>query len=124
MSINSPIIKNFEKFINRLEEILDLEKTIIIRDAAIKRFELCFDLSWKSVKVYAKKEGIECASPRSCFKTAFQLKLIDYNDQWLAMIDDRNLSAHLYSEEHADQIYDNLPDYLELFKKLFSKFKN
>lgn len=122
MSINSPIIKDFEKSINRLEEILDLEKTIINRDAAIKRFEICFDLSWKSVKLYAKKEGVECNSPRACFKSAFQLELIDYDEQWLKMIDGRNLSAHLYSEESADQIYANLPEYLKLFKKLFSKF--
>jgi len=37
------ILKDFQKAIERLEEVLILEKTEINRDSAIKRFELCFD---------------------------------------------------------------------------------
>ncbi len=122
MSNKHPILEDFEKSIQRLEEVLSVGKTDIIRDSAIKRFELCFDLAWKSIKITAKKQGAECYSPRACFKTAFQLKLIDYDEQWLKMIDDRNLTAHLYKEEYANKIYSQLPNYLKLFKKLFSQF--
>ena len=121
MTNRSPVFSDFQKVIQRLEEVLKLEKTEINRDSAIKRFELCFDLAWKSIKVFAKKEGIECNSPRACFKTAFQLKLIDYDEGWLKMIDDRNLTAHLYKEEYADQVYPRLFEYLEMFKKLLKK---
>ncbi|MBU4481607.1 nucleotidyltransferase substrate binding protein [Patescibacteria group bacterium] len=76
MSIEEVILKDFKKTIGRLEEVLRLRKTKIIRDSAIKRFELCFDLAWKSIKVYAKNQNVECVSPRDCIKTAFQLKLI------------------------------------------------
>jgi len=37
------ILKDFQKAIERLEEVLILEETEINRDSAIKRFELCFD---------------------------------------------------------------------------------
>ena len=37
------ILKDFQKAIERLEEVLILEKTEINRDSAIERFELCFD---------------------------------------------------------------------------------
>lgn len=113
-----PILEDFEKSIKRLDEVLSLEKTDVNRDSAIKRFELCFDLAWKSIKIYAKNQGLECYSPRSCFKTGFQLNLIDYDERWLKMINDRNLTAHLYNEETADKVYSQLSDYIELFKKL------
>ena len=123
MSNNKPIFEDFEKTVTRLGEVLKLEKTDINRDSAIKRFELCFDLAWKSIKLYAKDQGVECYSPRECFKTAFQLKLIDYNEAWLKMIDTRNLVAHLYKEEMAEKLFLRLSDYLVLFKKLLSDLK-
>jgi nucleotidyltransferase substrate binding protein (TIGR01987 family) len=120
----SPIFEDFKKAIQRLQESLDLEKSAIVRDSAIKRFELCFDLTWKSIKFYAKIKGLECYSPRDCFKTAFQLKLINYDEKWLEMIKDRNLAVHLYKEESADSIYSRLSDYLKLFKDLFLQLEN
>ena len=118
MSNELPILEIFENIIQRLEESLNLEKTDIIRDSAIKRFELCFNLAWKAIKLYAKNQGIECYSPRQCLKTAFQLKLIDYEENWLKMLDDRNLTVHIYREKYAEQVYSRLSTYLELFKKL------
>lgn len=121
--MSSPVLEDFKRIIDRLNEVLLLEKTTITRDSAIKRFELCFDLAWKSIKVYAGKEGLECISPRACFKIAFQLGLIEHDEKWLKMIDDRNLSIHLYKEEHADQVFSRLSEYLELFKKLLAKLQ-
>lgn len=124
MSNSSPVFEDFRKAIERLEEVLNLEKTKITRDSAIKRFELCFDLAWKSAKLCAKIKGLECYSPRDCFKVAFQLKLIEHDERWLKMIDDRNTTAHLYKEELADKVYANLLEYLELFQKLLSKLED
>ena len=116
--LNNPILKNFKRAIEKLEEVLALKKTEIIRDLAIKRFELCFDSSWKTVKNYAKLEGLECYSPKECFKSAFQLKLIDKEKKWLEIVSDRNLSTHLYGEDKAKEIYSRLLGHLELFKQL------
>ena len=44
---NVYLLEDFKKTIPRLEEAMSLEKTQIVRDSAIKRFELCFDLAWK-----------------------------------------------------------------------------
>lgn len=117
------ILEDFNKAINNLEEVLDLEKDDVTRDSAIKRFELCFDLAWKAIKSYAKIQGIECYSPRECFKEAYRLKLIDYNEKWMKIIEDRNLCAHLYSEEYADDVYQVLDDYVEMFKGLLKKLE-
>ncbi|MDD5098336.1 MAG: HI0074 family nucleotidyltransferase substrate-binding subunit [Candidatus Pacebacteria bacterium] len=111
----------FEDAIVNLEEVLKIEKSEIVRDSAIKRFEICFDLAWKSIKIYAKGQGSECFSPRGCFKTAVQLKLIDNDSSWVRMIEDRNVSAHVYSEKMADEVYSRLNEYLILFKNLKEK---
>ncbi|OWK26961.1 MAG: hypothetical protein US76_01905 [Parcubacteria group bacterium GW2011_GWA2_38_13b] len=115
------ILEDYKKSLQKLEEILIFKKDEVVRDSAIKRFELCFDLCWKSIKAYAKKEGVECQSPRSCFKTAFQLNVINHDVLWLQMIDDRNKSVHLYKEESAEEIYLHLAEYKNLFKKLLEK---
>ena len=98
------ILNNFEKEINRLIDYINQPYNSIIRDAALKRFEITAHLAWKSIQAYAKKQGILCNSPRSCIKTAFQLKLIEHDKNWLAMIEDRNYSVHLYKEEMADKL--------------------
>jgi len=120
---DNPLLEDFEKAILRLKEVMGLEKTDVVRDSAIKRFELCFDLMWKCIKAYAKKEGVECFSPRACLKTAFQLKLIDYDEAWLKILDDRNLTTHIYKEKYAEEVYSRLLNYIEYFKKLLNRLK-
>lgn len=115
------ILKDFSQAISALKEVLALPKDKIIRDSALLRFQLCFELAWKAIKVHARGEGLECFSPKSCFQTAFQIGLVDYNEDWINMVEDRNLIVHLYEEEMADKIYDHLSDYLTLFEKLYSK---
>ncbi len=119
----SLVLEDFEKIIDQLDEVLNMKKTEVVRDSAIKRFELCFDLAWKSIKVCAKIQGAECYSPKACFKTAFQLKLIEYDEKWSDMVDDRNLSSHTYKEELAEEVYSKLSGYLSLFKDLLQKLK-
>ena len=121
--MSDKILKDFQKAVKKLEEVLKLKKTEIVRDSAIKRFELCFDLAWKSVKNFARENGIECYSPRECFKIAFQLRLIEHDKKWPQMVKDRNLTTHLYKEEQADKIYQKLPGYLGMFKSLLSQIK-
>lgn len=118
------LLKDFERATERLEKVLVLKKNEITRDSAIMRFQIVFDLAWKVIKAYAKSEGVECYSPKSCFQTAFQLNLIDYDEAWQEMINDRNLIVHTYTEEKAEKIYGKLKDYLELFKLLSKKLES
>jgi len=50
MSKLEAIIKQYRQAIKRFEEVLEHEKSDIVRDAAIQRFEFSFDLAWKSEK--------------------------------------------------------------------------
>ena len=123
MSNENFALEDLGVMVKKLKEVLDLKKNEINRDSAIKRFELCFDLAWKSIKISAKNKGIECYSPVDCFKSAFQLKIIEHDSEWLDMVRDRNSTVHIYKEEYANEVYLRLPAYLKLFETLLENLK-
>ena len=109
-----------------LKEITDEPYSEIIRDASIQRFEYSFEIFWKLLKEYLReKEGIICASPKSCFREAFKVELLteDETIKSLEMTDDRNLTAHTYHEEVAMEIYQKIKMYYELMNNVYRKMK-
>jgi len=106
-----PDLTAFVSALARLEDALEQDKTEWTRDAAIQRFEVTFELAWKSIALFARREGIECASPRQAFRTAFRLGWIEDRQLWLAMLDDRNRTSHTNSEATAEAIFADLRGY-------------
>ncbi len=41
-------VAEFERCLEKFKEVLQKPKDDIVRDSAIKRFELCFEIAWKS----------------------------------------------------------------------------
>ena len=78
----------------RLREVLAQPENDVSRDAAIQRFEFCFELAWKAIQEQARDEGVDCQSPKSCLKPAFKNSWILDEPAWLAMLVDRNQIAH------------------------------
>lgn len=111
--------KEFHEALLNLEEVLKQERNEFIRDSAIKRFELCFDLSWKAIKGFMEeKKGLSCTSPLGCFREAYHQSMIEYEDVWIDMVKTRNKTVHTYSEPLAEEVYSKLPQALAAFKKL------
>lgn len=109
-----------------LEDILKESFTVVIRDASIQRFEYTFEAVWKYIKVYLEeKEGVVCNSPKSCFKSVFTVGLIEEDEatECLEMTDKRNDTVHTYKETVAEIIYEELPKYSRLMKKLLNQAK-
>jgi len=73
------------------------------------------------VQERARAEGLECQSPKGCLKLAFTAAWIDDEGGWLAMLEDRNLTAHTYDEELAKTVYHRLPRYLPLLEALLQR---
>jgi nucleotidyltransferase substrate binding protein (TIGR01987 family) len=100
--------------IEALKGILQEPFSIIVRDAAIQRFEFTFEALWKFLKEYLKEqEGIICNSPKACFRELFPLGLLSESETvtFLAMTDDRNMTSHTYKEEVSQIIFSKLPEY-------------
>jgi nucleotidyltransferase substrate binding protein (TIGR01987 family) len=116
--------ENFCKALDRLEEALQEEPVGLNLDAIIQRFEFTYELTWKVLKSFLFRDGIECNSPRDCFKTAFQTGYINNEDLWLEMINDRNLTSHIYDEEQTRSVYRRIKKlYYNEFKLLSEKLK-
>ncbi|GAB6072755.1 HI0074 family nucleotidyltransferase substrate-binding subunit [Venenivibrio stagnispumantis] len=116
-------LTEFEKCLQKFEEVLNLEENDVVRDSAIKRFELCFELCWKTLKDFLTEEGIICRSPRNCFKEAFSIGIIQDEDEWLSILEDRNLSVHTYDEALAEGLYSRLKNHLKAMKSLLEFIK-
>ncbi len=115
-----------KKALDTFEDIFGEKYSLIVRDAAIQRFEYTFEVVWKVLKVYLKeKEGVIANSPKSVFREALQNKLLTVEEVELALVmtDDRNLTTHTYVEELAQQIFEKLPEYYRLMNKILSQIK-
>lgn len=90
---------DFQKAIANLKVVMAEPESGIARDAAIKRYELSYELAWKSIQEVSREEGLEiCRSPKSCFKQAFKQGWIDNEEIFVEMIQSRNLTTHTYNE--------------------------
>jgi len=112
--------ENLEKSVCNLRTALkqdtlsDLELSGIL-----KYFELCYELSWKTLKKRGEALGRRIASPREAFQYALEAGIITNESPWIDMIEDRNLSVHVYDRDGAEQIYKKIKArYLAEFEKL------
>lgn len=126
---NEAQIIQFEKTLNNLAEVLEKIKTenvnrAVFRDSAIQRFEIAFDICWKTLKEKLKSEfGIDVSSPKKVFQEAFKQGIIENENIWLDMTDIRNETSHAYNENFAEEVLNKLPVIHEVFQKLLWKLK-
>lgn len=116
-------IQEFRDSVEELAQVLQKPKDEFMRDSAIKRFELAFDLSWKAIKAFLEEKGVFCVSPLGCFKESYRQGLIEFEEAWVEMVKTRNKTAHTYDEKLAEEVYNNLPQTLIMFKKLAAAFE-
>jgi nucleotidyltransferase substrate binding protein (TIGR01987 family) len=119
-------LKEAEKSLITLEEILHKKFSKIVRDATIQRFEYTFEVIWKLLKEFIyHREGIVCNPPKSCLREAFSVGLLNEDETllFLEMTDDRNLISHTYDEEVAQNLYKKVMNYYEPMKTLFERIK-
>ena len=102
----------------RLAKAVAQPESDLIRDASIQRFEFTFEVVWKTLNLYLKRQGHECGGPRPTLKKAFAENLIstpEEADVWLRMLEDRNFRSHAYDEALANRINAHIvQDYAEL----------
>lgn len=114
--------------IKRLKEVIDEQEKIdskklgsILNDAIIKRFEFTFELMWKVLKEYLEDNGFTdfMPSPKSVLKYAFKNGIINDEQGYNLMLQDRNSTTHIYDEKMASQIVKNIKGkYVALIQSL------
>ena len=107
--------KDLNNALLRLDEAIEEskinKKSSTLKDGVIQRFEFSYELCWKLMKNYLEDEGIqEAKSPKSTFREAFKIGIIKDGDIWIDMLNDRNLTSHVYDEEISLEIYNKIID--------------
>jgi len=118
--------EKFKNAFQRLEDALtEYARTPsdVIRDGVIQRFEFCTELAWKATREYLLDQGYtDINSPKSVMKQAYADHLIDDEMAWLALLNDRNLTSHIYDDRTAAEIFGHIQTaYFSLFSALISK---
>ncbi|MFD1851712.1 nucleotidyltransferase substrate binding protein [Oceanobacillus bengalensis] len=117
-------LNNLEKALGRLEEALqedDMNSLYI--DGTIQRFEFTIELYWKTLKRLLLIEGIQTKTPRETLKHAFAAGWLENEQAWLQMLRDRNETSHVYDEEMARKIYENISSYFPEMQTTFQRLK-
>lgn len=122
--------ENFEKALILLREALKEKSThelsSLEKEGLVQRFEYTFELAWKTLKDYLEHSGIvlDQITPRAVIKQAFTSKILREGQEWIEMLDYRNLMSHTYNQETFEKAvniitekYFNLLDKLYLFIK-------
>ena len=112
--------------VNRLQEVLqhtDIDNIEYLRDASIQRFEFTIELFWKVLKKILAYEKVETGTPRDTLSKAYQYHLIQDEEVWLSMLDDRNNTSHAYKEKEAKLIFDHIKNYCPVFVATYEDLK-
>lgn len=111
----------FKKAYLKLTEFIEKDdKSEISKAAIIHAFEYTFELWWKAVQRYLEYVGsVQDYGPNATIKNAFQYKLIEDGQIWMDMLRDRNLTAHTYKEDIANDIYERI---INVHIKILQKF--
>ena len=109
----------------RLEEAVAAPPSPLQPDAVLQRFEFTFELCWKALRMHLSEiHGIEVSSPKGTLKEAFRQGLIESAEEqpFVQMLEDRNLSTHLYDEHEALEIFKRVcSTHMPLLKTLLSR---
>ena len=113
-------MKKLKESINALEHaltFLDRAKEDDFYSSGIaKKFEICFEYTWKYFKQKATEEGLEALSPKEAIKLAGRLGIIDNVEKWLNFLEDRNIGVHDYLGIPEDR-------YLKIIQEFFREVK-
>lgn len=119
--------ENFQNALLRLKEGLAGYETAsdqqLARDGIIQRFEFTCELAWKTTREWLLDQGyIDLNSPKSVMRQAFADGLVSDSDGWIGLLNDRNLTSHIYDENTADQIFQRIQTcHLPLLEGLLEK---
>ncbi len=119
--------QNYKNAVTRLSEgISKFDNTNdLLRDGLIQRFEVTFELAWKTLKSIFEDEGITgVTSPKTVLREAFSAQLIEEDELWLAMLNDRNSTSHIYNGKMAIEICNNIIEkYINIFEDLIKQIQ-
>lgn len=115
----SIVILEQQSFVNE-----DLKNVVL--SGVIKHFELAYETAWKFLKEYLfEVHGTVISSPRAVFRTCYEYQILSeaVTVGFLDLIDERNLTVHVYDMETAERICKAIENYFFVFDEV-AKLEN
>lgn len=112
---------NFKKALLQLQNAVNLsgQRTLssLEKQGVIQAFEFTHELAWNVLKDYLQDQGNQNINgSKDATREAFKVELIADGEQWMEMIQSRNISSHTYDESTVDQLVGVIiDDYFPLF---------
>lgn len=106
------------------DKTIDLETREERRDSLIKRFELTYDLLWKYLREYMiAMHSVSADSPRKIFQQCLSLGLTNEaeTEELIDLIEDRNLTTHVYDIELANQVASDIQKHHDVISAIITK---
>lgn len=117
-------IQKLENAFIRLKAGVVSSKDELDKDGVIQRFEFTFELLWKALKIFLEYQGIDIKTPRDSLKEAFRVEIIDDEEIFLDMLEDRNRTSHIYSKEVSEEIFNRIKlHYVKSIEKVLEELK-
>ena len=115
---------DFTNALRALEEAV-LEATSDLEiDGAIQRFEFTYELFWKLLRAYLQQQGIIVNTPKECFKEAYKLGILQDEETALKIVDDRNLTTHLYDQVTSREVFGRIKSvYVKLYTEALDRIR-
>ncbi len=128
--MNNPDIRWQQRFSNYKKALLHLDNAVKLseqralsyleKQGVIQAFEFTHELAWNVLKDYLQDQGNQSIKgSKDGTREAFRVGLIADGEQWMAMIQSRNVSSHTYDERTAEQLVNAIIEhYFPLFESL------
>lgn len=115
--------ENFSRTLENLEIAAQKENYSLLEETGlIAMFEICFEQSWKVLKEILENEGYresKTGSPRQILKLAYSAGILNNEEIWLEILNDRNILSHVYDSNKVQSTIVKIKEkYLSAFKSL------
>lgn len=120
---------NYKKALLQLQEAVELSEQRLLsrleKQGVIQAFEFTHELAWNVLKDYLQDQGNQnIKGSKDATREAFKVELISDGEQWMEMIQSRNISSHAYDEHTAEQLVSAIiKRYFPLFVSLQTEMK-
>lgn len=122
--INKYAFQKLEKAFSKLKEGAAAAEDELQKDGVIQRFEFTFEQLWKTLKIFLEHQGIIVKTPRDSLKEAFRINLIEDDETFFDMMEDRNRTSHIYDKEVSEEIFNKIKSsYVPAIEKVLEKIK-
>lgn len=106
-----------------LAEALQEAETKLEIAGTIQAFEVCYELTWKTLKKVLFVHGLEASNARETFRLAAQQGWITNPKTWFVYLKKRNVTVHEYQEQIMEKVYPILPQFLKNLNSLIKKLE-